>query len=86
LPVSVMEAMATGLPVVATDIVGNRDLVQHGRTGWLATSEDGLVAGVQWLVRDPALRLSCGSAASEYVRHRHSTHSMMQHLYRAYGV
>jgi glycosyltransferase involved in cell wall biosynthesis len=86
LPVAVMEAMATGLPVVATDIVGNRDLVQHGRTGWLATSEDEFVAGIERLAADAALRGSCGNAGREYVRHRHSTHSMMQQLYQVYGV
>jgi glycosyltransferase involved in cell wall biosynthesis len=86
LPVAVMEAMASGLPVVATDIVGNRDLVQHGRTGWLAASEDELVAGVQRFADDGALRLSCGRAAREYVQRQHSTQAMMQRLYQAYGV
>jgi glycosyltransferase involved in cell wall biosynthesis len=32
---SVMEAMAAGVPVVATDIPGTRDLVVHGETGYL---------------------------------------------------
>jgi glycosyltransferase involved in cell wall biosynthesis len=86
LPVAVMEAMATGLPVVATDIVGNRDLVQHGKTGWLAASEDELVEGVARLAQDGPLRRDWGDAAREYVRHSHSTDSMMRHLYRAYGL
>lgn len=86
LPVAVMEAMASGLPVVATDIVGNRDLVRHGKTGWLATSEDGLVAGVERLAQDPALRLSWGAAAREHVLNSHSTHNMMRQLYQAYGL
>jgi glycosyltransferase involved in cell wall biosynthesis len=34
-PVAVMEAMATGVPVVASDIPGNRELVVHGETGYL---------------------------------------------------
>jgi glycosyltransferase involved in cell wall biosynthesis len=32
---AVLEAMATGLPIVATDIPGNRDLIEDGQTGWL---------------------------------------------------
>jgi glycosyltransferase involved in cell wall biosynthesis len=86
LPVAVIEAMAAGLPVVATNVVGNRDLVQHGRTGWLASSEDEFVEGIETLARDPALRISWGTAGREYVRERHSTNSMMRHLYRVYGM
>lgn len=35
LPVSILEAMALGKPVVATDIKGNNELVVHGKTGFL---------------------------------------------------
>lgn len=40
LPTVVLEAMASGIPVVATDIPGTRDLVQDKRTGWLAPAAD----------------------------------------------
>ncbi|EKU16216.1 glycosyl transferases group 1 family protein [Streptococcus intermedius BA1] len=40
LPVSVMEAMATGLPVLASDIRGNHDLVVHEKGGFLFESGD----------------------------------------------
>jgi glycosyltransferase involved in cell wall biosynthesis len=35
-PLVVLEAMAAGVPVVATDIPGTRELIQHGVNGWLA--------------------------------------------------
>ncbi|MCI8338078.1 MAG: glycosyltransferase family 4 protein [Lachnospiraceae bacterium] len=38
LPVAVMEAMAVGLPVIAADIRGVHDLIQHGKGGYLSRS------------------------------------------------
>lgn len=35
MPLGIMEAMACGLPVIATDVTGNRDLVENGATGFL---------------------------------------------------
>ncbi len=45
LPNAIMEAMAAGIPVVATDIPGNRDLVVHGETGFLAPLGDRAALG-----------------------------------------
>jgi glycosyltransferase involved in cell wall biosynthesis len=35
LPLTILEAMSYGIPVIATDVVGNKDLVQQGETGFL---------------------------------------------------
>jgi glycosyltransferase EpsD len=40
LPMNIMEAMATGIPVVCTDIRGQRDLITDGRNGYLFSRGD----------------------------------------------
>ena len=40
MPNAVMEAMAAGLPVVATDVDGTKELIVSGETGWLVPAED----------------------------------------------
>jgi glycosyltransferase involved in cell wall biosynthesis len=64
LPMSVIEAMLTGLPVVATDINGPREQVEHGTTGLLVAARQSapLAAALARLANDPALRAAMGAA------------------------
>lgn len=63
-PLSVMEAAAAGIPVMAMNVGGVSEIVRDGITGLLAKTEHDLVAGVSRLVIDQTLRLSLGAAAS----------------------
>ena len=65
LPMVLLEAMDTGLPVVAFDCTGPRELVDHGRTGVLVEDGDiaGLTAALGTLMSDEALRRRLGEAA-----------------------
>ena len=53
LPVAVMEAMACGLPIIASNIRGNVDLIEPEKGGWLVapTDVDGFVAAIQDAMR-----------------------------------
>ena len=64
LPMSVIEAMLCGLPVVATDIRGPREQVVHGATGLLVSPAQAapLAAALQRLAVDAALRARMGAA------------------------
>jgi glycosyltransferase involved in cell wall biosynthesis len=64
LPMSVIEAMLTGLPVVATAIRGPREQVVDGETGFLVPPREvgPLADALRRLTADPALRASMGAA------------------------
>jgi glycosyltransferase involved in cell wall biosynthesis len=64
LPMSVIEAMLCGLPVVTTDIRGPREMVVAGETGLLVPpgEVDSLAAALQALASDPARRARMGEA------------------------
>ena len=55
IPNSILEAMATGLPVVTTRHGGIPEAVEHGRTGWLVSEEDhvGLADAMQRITKAP---------------------------------
>ena len=67
MPRSIIEAMLSGLPVVATDIRGSREEVVEGRTGFLVPLGEvpALARALQRLASDTALRQSFGRAGRE---------------------
>jgi glycosyltransferase involved in cell wall biosynthesis len=63
-PVSILEAMAAGLPVVATDVGGVAEAVEDGETGFLvpAADSEALAGALERLVSDADLRRRLGAA------------------------
>lgn len=69
LPRAILEAMATGKPVVATDVRGTRELVVHGKTGFLVEVGD-IEATAEYIVRlftDPGLAAGMCALAHERI-------------------
>lgn len=74
-----IEAMAAGIPVIATDVAGIRDVVQHERTGLLvrARSPDAIAGAIERVRSDPALRASLITQARDHVRQRYTWDSVL---------
>ena len=62
-----IQYMACGLPVVASDVGVNPEIVQHGVSGYLATSPHEWVAALGQLLEDPSLRTRMGLAGRQRV-------------------
>jgi colanic acid/amylovoran biosynthesis glycosyltransferase len=69
IPVVLMEAMGSGVPVIASGISGIPELVQHERSGLLTPPRDGqaIADALERLQRDPVLRARLGRAGREKV-------------------
>jgi len=91
LPLSVLEAMSVGLPVVATDVGGVSEAVEHGVTGYLVPRRtdrremaEQLAGFVEELLRDEEKRRRFGEAAARRARAEFSTRSAARAHVRLY--
>ena len=69
---ALVEAMACGVPVIASATGGILDIVEHGRTGWLVAvgDEEALVAAMRALLHDPESARALGRAGRQSVVER----------------
>jgi glycosyltransferase involved in cell wall biosynthesis len=70
LPTVIMEAMATGLPVISTDIGGIPEMVVQNETGFLVQPGDavGLAGTIEKVINDRRLAQSLGRGGYERAR------------------
>ncbi len=82
MPVSLMEAAACGVPVVATRVGGVAELVEDGVTGLLVPSRDpiALAGALERLLRDPARAREMGDAARRRAIERFSVARQVSRL------
>jgi glycosyltransferase involved in cell wall biosynthesis len=83
---SVMEAMALGVPVVATAVGGNLEVLEDGVHGLHVPAHDpaAAAAALTRLVRDPGLRARLGAAARERIGGEYSIERMVTRYVRLY--
>lgn len=82
MPVSLMEAGACGLPIVATAVGGIPEMLAHGVSGLLIPPGDAaaLASALEELLRDPAKRAAYGAAAREQALSRFSVMHQVDQL------
>lgn len=77
---ALMEAMAAGIPSVVSDIPGNRDLVQEGKTGYLVKVGDraGFASRTEKILNEPTLAGNFSRNAVSRIKDHFSTREMVK--------
>lgn len=85
---TILEAMASGLPVVATDVGGNGELIEAGVTGQLVPKADpaALADALARYIDDAALRAEHGRAGRQRVEQQFSLDRMVERYTRIYRL
>jgi glycosyltransferase involved in cell wall biosynthesis len=86
LPLAVLEAMAAGLPVVATDVGGVGEAVRHGTTGYLSTTRAplDLACDIGRLIDDPVRAGRMGSVGRTMVAENFGADRMAREIESIY--
>ncbi|MDP1797849.1 MAG: glycosyltransferase [Planctomycetaceae bacterium] len=80
MPNVILEAMAAGLPVVATRVEGTSELITEGETGWLVPANDSAVLAerLQTVLASPDAKQAVGLAAQHAVKSQFTTEVMVR--------
>ncbi|HRV93205.1 MAG TPA: glycosyltransferase [Anaerolineae bacterium] len=86
LPLALLEAMAAGLPVVATAVGGTPEVVQNGQTGILVPPGDhqSLAIALERLITEPDLRLKMGQAGLNRIQQAFTVEQMVEKYHNLY--
>ena len=88
LPMAVLEYMATGLPVVMTDVGQAPAILRSGNAGLVARPGDpeGIARAILTILKDPALAARLGRAGRQYVGDHYTADRMVEEVYSLYAT
>lgn len=88
-PFKTIQYMSVGVPTVASRVGGNREIIEDGVNGFLASSEEEWVEKLSLLIEKPELRRRLGAAGRKTVEERYSLKvnapKFLEVLRKAYG-
>jgi glycosyltransferase involved in cell wall biosynthesis len=77
-PKSLLEAMSVGVPCIGTDVRGIRDILVHGKTGWLCPPRaDALAAAITEVLSNLEAARAAGARARDFILANHDAHVVM---------
>jgi glycosyltransferase involved in cell wall biosynthesis len=84
--IALLEAAAAGVPVIATDVGGNNEIVQNGSTGMLVKDfvEEKYALALSQLLSNPALRKNMSNAAQTWASENATIHTMAERYFQIY--
>jgi glycosyltransferase EpsD len=89
LPVNIMEAMSCGLPIIASNNRGHRELVCNNKTGWIIEGNDAMNFSrkMKLLAQNTEIRLQLGANGRKIIVKKYSTKKILEEqskLYKSY--
>lgn len=86
LPVNIMEAMACGLPVIASDNRGHRELVSNNESGWVISPKDidSMFKKIEMLAKTKGLKNKLGYMGREKVESKYAINKILTEMSAIY--
>lgn len=86
MPLSLLEAMYLRKPCVVTNVVGNRDVINNGKNGYICSTVEEFVEKIQFLIDNQDLRKQFGDQGRNDVENLYTSKIMEQHFTNAYSM